>query len=124
MVKREQLIFRICSVMRAVEQSAGLSELDPASRSILTFIGEAEAEQRILNVSDVVRGAGFGTPPTVYSRLNELEKGGWIEYAPDPRDRRARQVFLCGLRGAPTRRCLSRRICSSRPAKRSSLTCV
>jgi hypothetical protein len=96
-VKSEQLIFRICSVMRAVEQTAGLSELDPASRLILTFIGAAEAEQKVLKVSDVVRGGGFGTPPTVYSRLNELEKGGWIEYAPDPRDGRARQVFLSRL---------------------------
>lgn len=93
-MKREHLIFRICRVMRAVEQTAGLSELDPSSRSILTFIGEAEAEQRVLNVSDIVRAPGFGTPPTVYARLGELEKRGWIEYAPDPRDGRARQVFL------------------------------
>jgi DNA-binding PadR family transcriptional regulator len=96
-LKREHLIFRICRVMRAVEQTAGLWELDCSSRSMLTFIGEAEAEQKILNVSDVVRASGFGTPPTVYSRLNELEKAGWIAYAPDPRDGRAKQVFLTRL---------------------------
>ena len=40
---------------------------------------------------------GFGTAPTVYSRLAELEKAGWIKYTPDPRDGRAKQVLLTTL---------------------------
>jgi hypothetical protein len=107
-VKREQLIFRICGVMRAVEQTAGLSDLDSSSRSILTFIGEAEAEQKILKVSDVVKGAGFGTPPTVYSRLSELEKAGWIEYAPIRVTGAHGMCFCRGWRDVSMRKCLSR----------------
>lgn len=93
-MKKEHLIFRISRVMRAVEQTAGLDGLDPSSRAILVLIGEAEAEQKVLNVSDVVKACNFGTPPTIYNRLSELEKAGWIEYAADPRDGRARHVFL------------------------------
>ena len=93
----KQLIFRIFRVVRAIETSSGLSDLDIAARSILSFIGEAEAEGRTLNVSDVVKGPGFGTAPTVYSRLAELEKSGWIKAVPDPLDGRAKQVQLTAL---------------------------
>ncbi|MCA3559832.1 MAG: winged helix DNA-binding protein [Aestuariivirga sp.] len=94
---KNQLIFRINRAVRAIEATSGLGELDISARSILSFIGEAEAEQRTLNVSDVVKGPGFGTAPTVYSRLSVLEKAGWIKYAPDPRDGRAKQVQLTPL---------------------------
>ena len=87
-------IFRINHIVRAIETSSGLSDLDIAARSILSFIGEAEAEDRTLNVSDVVKGQGFGTAPTVYSRLAELERAGWIKSVPDPRDGRAKQLQL------------------------------
>lgn len=93
----KQLIFRINSVVRAIEASSGLSELDLTSRSVLSFIGEAEAEDRNLNVSDVVKGQGFGTAPTVYSRLAELERAGWIKSLPDPRDGRAKQLQLTAM---------------------------
>lgn len=93
-MKPEHLIFRITSIMRAVEQSLGLGDLDLSCRSILVFVGEAEAARMKLNVADIIRTSSFGTPPTVYARLSELHSGGWIEYAPDPHDRRARQVLL------------------------------
>jgi hypothetical protein len=93
----KQLIFRIFHLVRSIEASSGLSELNIAARSILSFIGEEEAEGRTLNVSDVVNGPDFGTAPTVYSRLAELEKAGWIKSAPDPRDGRAKQVQLTSL---------------------------
>ena len=94
---KNQLIFRINRVVRAIEATSGLDELDISARAILSFIGEAEAEQRTLNVSDVVKGPGFGTAPTVYSRLAELENAGWIKCTPDPRDGRAKQVMLTAL---------------------------
>lgn len=94
---KNQLIFRINRVIRAIEANSGLDELDISARAILNFIGEAEAEQRTLNVSDVVKGPRFGTAPTVYSRLSELEKAGWIKCIPDPRDGRAKQVLLTPL---------------------------
>lgn len=96
-MEKSQLIFRINRLVRAIEASSGLDELDISARSILSFIGEAEAEQRTLNVSDVVKGPGFGAAPTVYSRLAELESAGWIKCIPDPRDGRAKQVLLTAL---------------------------
>lgn len=96
-MEKNQLIFRINRIVRAIEATSGLDELDISARAILSFIGEAEAEQRALNVSDVVKGPGFGTAPTVYSRLAELEMAGWIRSVPDPRDGRAKQVQLTPL---------------------------
>ena len=97
MLRTDDLIFRINRVIRAVEASAGLDELGLSSRSILNFIGEAEADQRLLNVSDVVKGPGFGTAPTVYSRIAELERTGWIKCVQDPNDGRAKHVRLTPL---------------------------
>ena len=91
---KNQFIFGICRIVRSIEASSGLGDLDLTSRSILSFIGEAEAENRTLHVSDVVRGRGFGTAPTVFSRLAELERTGWIKSTPDPSDGRAKQVQL------------------------------
>jgi len=93
-MRQDELIFRINRVIRAIEANTGLDELDLSSRAILNFIGEAESQQKTLNVSDVVKGPGFGTAPTVYSRIAELEKGGWIKCVPDPEDGRAKLVRL------------------------------
>jgi hypothetical protein len=97
MQRTEDLIFRINRAIRAVESATGMNELDLSSRSILNFIGEADSEQRLLNVSDVVKGPGFGTAPTVYSRISELERAGWIKCVPDPEDGRAKHVRLTPL---------------------------
>jgi hypothetical protein len=94
---KNHLIFRITRLVRAIESTSGLGELDISARAILNFIGEAEAEGRSLNVSDVVKGPGFGTAPTVYTRLSELEKAGWVKAVPDPRDGRAKRVLLTPL---------------------------
>jgi hypothetical protein len=93
-LQSDDLIFRIHRAIRTVESNTGLDELDLSSRAILNFIGEAESEQRTLNVSDVVKGPGFGTAPTVYSRIAELEGTGWIKCVPDPNDGRAKHVRL------------------------------
>ena len=90
----DDLIFRIRQSMREIELRSGLHEIDLTSRAILYFIGECAADQRSLNVSDIVHGSGFGTAPTVYARLAELEKTGWIETRPDPEDGRAKLVEL------------------------------
>lgn len=96
-MRKDELIFRINRVIRAIEATTGLDELDLASKAILNFIGEAESQQRALNVSDVVKGPGFGTAPTVYARIAELEQAGWIKCVPDPDDGRAKLVQLTPL---------------------------
>jgi len=93
-MSKKNLIFRINRIVRSIENSSGLSDLDMSTRSILGFIGEAEAENQTLHVSDVVKILSFGTAPTVYARLRELEKSGWIKSIPDPRDGRAKQLQL------------------------------
>lgn len=96
-MRKDELIFRINRVIRAIEATSGLDELDLSSRAILNFIGEAESQQKPLNVSDVVKGPGFGTAPTVYARIAELENAGWISCVQDPEDGRAKLVRLTPL---------------------------
>jgi len=88
------LIFRIRLSTREIERRSGLQGIDLTSQAILYFIGECAADQRQLNVSDIVHGPDFGTAPTVYARLAGLEKAGWIETRPHPEDGRAKLVEL------------------------------
>ena len=90
----DDLIFRIRLSTREIERRSGLHEIDLTNRAILYFIGECAADQRQINVSDIVHGPGFGTAPTVYARLAGLEKAGWIQTRPDPEDGRAKLVEL------------------------------
>ena len=90
----DDLIVRIRLSTREIERRSGLHEIDLTNRAILDFIGECAADQRQLNVSDIVDGPGFGTAPTVYARLAGLEKAGWIQTRPDPEDGRAKLVEL------------------------------
>jgi DNA-binding MarR family transcriptional regulator len=88
----DDLVFRITKAARETEFQSGLHNLDLACRSILYFIGECAAAGRSLRVTDILKQPGFGTPPTVFSRLAELEKTGWIQTKRHPNDGRAKLV--------------------------------
>jgi hypothetical protein len=90
----DDLIFRIRQSTRGIERRSGFHEIDLTSQAILYFIGECAADQRQINVSDIVHGPGFGTAPTVYARLAGLEKAGWIQTRPHPEDGRSKLVEL------------------------------
>jgi hypothetical protein len=90
----DDLIFRIRLSTREIELRSGLQEIDLTSRASLYFIGECAADQRQLNVSDIVDGPRSGTAPTVYARLAVLEKAGWIQTRQNPEDGRAKLAEL------------------------------
>lgn len=71
-----------------------LRHLDPYSRSMLYRIGESEAEDRRLRVSDFVASGEFGSPPTVYARLKDLEEAGLVMRITDSKDRRSKSLHL------------------------------
>lgn len=85
-------IHRVYSIVRRVDADAGMDVLGLRSRALLDLIGENDDEP--LRISDVVRLAGLGTPPTIYSSLAELEREGWIVKSADPQDGRASRVRL------------------------------
>jgi hypothetical protein len=87
-------VLRLRRLIRTIEASSGLGELDDTGRRTLDFIAEAEFDGRSLRMSDIVKVPDFGTPPTVYGRLAEMEAGGWIRFAADPRDGRVKLVRL------------------------------
>lgn len=88
----DELIFRLKKAAREMEPWSGLDKVDLTSRAILDFIGECAAERRPVNVTDIVKTSGFGTPPTVYKRLAVLENTGWIQTKPHPVDGRVKLV--------------------------------
>jgi hypothetical protein len=93
-MKTHNLYFNVRTNLALVERNTGLADLDFGSRAILEFVGGEEANDRVVTVMDVVRGAGIGTAPIVYSRMKILEGDGWIISEVDSKDRRVRLVAL------------------------------
>ncbi len=73
----------------AAEKEHGLHGMDYTSREILHTIASANLMEVKCRVSDVVKEGHFGTPPTVYARLDKLVEGGWIIKTKDKDDGRA-----------------------------------
>jgi DNA-binding MarR family transcriptional regulator len=86
--------FETLAAVRKVEKKHQLDQLDLPARAILEFIGIAEAERRVLNVSDIVKQSGVGTPPTVYKYIAHLERVGLIRCRTSKADRRQKLVRL------------------------------
>lgn len=85
-------IHRVWSIVRRIKAASGMDSLDLRSQALLDLIGANDTEP--LRVSDLVKLAGLGTPPTIYSALAELERGGWIAKFDDPEDGRASRLKL------------------------------
>lgn len=75
-------------------ETSELRNIDPHSCSILSFIGESEADGERLRISDIVAKREFGSPPTVYSRIQVLEEADLLVRLPDSDDRRSKTVHL------------------------------
>ena len=88
------LIFYVLRALRSAEQEAGIGELDVRARELLRLIGEEHAVGSPLSVGGVVRRDVFGTAPTVFKLLRQLEDDGWIERSPDEDDARGRKILL------------------------------
>lgn len=87
-------IHHVNAAARRIEAEAEMDGLGLRSRRLLQLIGEAEELSASTRVGDVVRQSRLGTAPTVYSSLEELETGGWIERRRDPSDHRAATLHL------------------------------
>lgn len=87
-------IYRIRSVISAVEARTGLDELDLATRDVLRFVGEAEAVGESPSCTAVVQGAAIGTRPTTLARLTMLEEDGWLVSMVDRDDGRVKRWRL------------------------------
>lgn len=91
---RNEFIFKIRALMRAIESSTALDELNLSAREILKLIAEREGAGMSTRSSDVIGLNEFGTAPTVYARLAELEEAGWLSTVQDPEDGRAKLLRL------------------------------
>lgn len=85
-------IHHVRAVVRRVEAEAGLDDLTMRSRYLLDLIGEHHAEP--LRLSELIKLAQAGTPPSIYCSVDELERGGWASRTPDIQDRRAYRLVL------------------------------
>lgn len=88
------LIFRINKCVREIEGRHGLSELSLACREILYHVASEEADGRKVSIFGIVGERRFGTPPTAYTRLDQLEKSGWIERRRHEHDGRIPTISL------------------------------
>ena len=76
------------AAIKAAEKAHGVHELDFVSREILHTIASANLMGVKISVSNVTKAGHFGTPPTAFSRLDKLVKGGWIVKREDEDDKR------------------------------------
>lgn len=91
---RNRLFFRLNSLIKDIEASRGLYELDNDLTALLNNIAEADFNGHDLRVTDILKLLGFGTPPTIFRRLGKLADAGWVLYEHNPDDRRVRFVRL------------------------------
>lgn len=87
-------IFRFNRIVRDVEADVGLNLMGARARALLSYIGEENAHGSTPKMGDLTAQSRFGTPPTIYASLDELEEGGWIERRRDESDARARRVQM------------------------------
>lgn len=87
-------VFKFLQIVRSTLETSELRSIDPYSSSILSFVGESETEGRKLRVSDIVARREFGSPPTVYSRIQLLEEADLLVRLSDADDRRSKSVHL------------------------------
>jgi DNA-binding MarR family transcriptional regulator len=80
----------------AALRAAGFGDLRPAHANVFPFVPEDG-----IQVAELARLARVRKQSMAQS-VEELERAGYVERRPDPRDRRARLVFLTG-RGAALR---------------------
>lgn len=70
------------------EREHGLYDVDPSTREILQAIAHANLSDTKIRVSDLQKQNGYGTLPTVLTRLQKLVEAGWIERKEDTEDGR------------------------------------
>lgn len=85
-------IHRVRAVVRKVEIEAGMVGLTMRSRYLLDVIGERQSEPP--RVTELIKLAQSGTPPSIYSSVSELERGGWVTRVPDAVDGRCYRLVL------------------------------
>lgn len=90
----KDFVFLLSRLLREAGARSGLSTVDRTNRSILEFIGEMELTGGPVYVKTVVGSGLFGTAPTVFSRLQQLENAGWVERYTDADDGRSRRIVL------------------------------
>jgi hypothetical protein len=85
---------RMLNIIKALEGESDLGDLDPLARSVLFLVADKQSNQEDLFVSDVISQPGFGAAMTVFARLRELERQGWIALERDVENHRRKRVIL------------------------------
>lgn len=94
MSELNDFVFRMKSVMRAVEMDSGAGGLDALSWEILNRVGDAQTAEETLIVGDIIGNDTFGSPATAHGRLKKLTKQGWLKLVDDPQDGRRKILRL------------------------------
>ena len=81
-------------IIRDCGSRAGMDALSQRSVALLSLIGEAEALDQPMRVTELIKQSGSGTAPTIYSSVAELAEGGWIDRYVDENDGRATRLHL------------------------------
>jgi DNA-binding MarR family transcriptional regulator len=94
MINDPHFINLVNRIIRDCGSRAGMDGVSQRSVVLLRLIGEVEALDQPMRVTELVKQSGSGTAPTIYSSVAELEDGGWIDRHADEKDGRATRLHL------------------------------
>lgn len=90
----QAIYFHMISAISRAESRTSVSKLDGLQKRLLYLIADTTAQGGIIRMSDIKALAGFGTPPTILSRLNGMVEDRMIRRVPDPNDGRSHHIIL------------------------------
>ena len=93
-MERQDVIFAVMDMIRCVEKCTGLQTLDLTSKEVLGRIAAAQARNEPARVTEIIKLQQLGTPPTLFSRVSQLEVDGWIASEVDATDKRVKRLTL------------------------------
>lgn len=94
MIINPHFINLVNRIVRECGSRAGMDALSQRSVVLLRLIGEAEALDQPMRITELIKQSGSGTAPTIYSSVAELVEGGWIDRHADEKDGRATRLSL------------------------------
>lgn len=86
--------FHLMSAISRAEARTPMAGLDGLQKRLLYLIADMNARGEAICMSDLKALTGFGTAPTILSRLNGMVEDSLIQRVPDPDDRRSHHIML------------------------------
>lgn len=88
---------RFLKLIRAIRDLPPFCKLDEAEAQLLDDLIALSHENQKIRLSDLMSDDRYPSPSTAYRRVNSLRQKGFVNFEPDPIDRRIKFVRLAKI---------------------------